>query len=241
MLTEKGSLDEHMTPVIYNTVIHNLDSHGMTKHVGIGNPRTKHFKFECRSPSWIDSGVFSCIICQICGTHLTHSTPNKTTMERRKTLGHLRFINGNMIIHFANQSQTCQLLKIKKKIQTFHEKKLWKVVQIQGWGQISICICKYKYGVFVFVFDQISNHVFVFDPPYLVYLTNTFSNTLFPGPFSKHKFMENRLTWIFFINMLKSALLFQNKCRGLILLIPIGGCVCALDYACQWVCDKPLA
>ena len=45
------------------------------------------------------------------------------------------------------------------------------------------CICKYKYkykyGVFVFVFDQISNHVFVFDPPYLVYLTNTFSNTLF--------------------------------------------------------------
>ena len=45
----------------------------------------------------------------------------------------------------------------------------------------------HKYGVFVFVFvfDQISNHVFVFvfDPPYLVYLTNTFSNTLFSGPF----------------------------------------------------------
>ena len=55
----------------------------------------------------------------------------------------------------------------------------------QGWGQIRICICKYKYkykySVFVFVFDQISNYVFVFvfDPPYLVYLTNTFSNTLF--------------------------------------------------------------
>ena len=119
----------------------------------------------------------------------------------------------------------------------------------QGWGQIRICICKYKYKykygvfVFVFVFDQILNHVFVFvfDPSYLVYLTNTFSNTLFPGPFSKHKFMENKLTWIFFINMLKSAILFQNKCRGLILLIPIGGCVCALDLACQWVCDKPLA
>ena len=67
-------------------------------------------------------------------------------------------------------------------------------------GQIRICICKYKYkykyGVFVFVFDQISNHVFVFvfDPPYLVYLPNTFSNTLFPGPFSKHKFMEHKLT-----------------------------------------------
>ena len=33
-------------------------------------------------------------------------------MERRKTLGHLRSINRNMIIHFANQSQTCQVLKI---------------------------------------------------------------------------------------------------------------------------------
>ena len=128
--------------------------------------------------------------------------------------------------------------------------RLW-IWKFQGWGQIRICICKYKYKykygvfVFVFVFDQISNHVFVFvfvfDPPYLVYLTNTFSNTLFPGLFSKHKFMENKLTWIFFINMLKSAILFQNKCRGLILLIPIGGCVCALDLACQWVCDKPLA
>ena len=62
----------------------------------------------------------------------------------------------------------------------------------QGWGQIRICICKYKYKykygvfVFVFVFDQISNHVFVFvfvfDPPYLVYLANTFSNTLFSWP-----------------------------------------------------------
>ena len=62
----------------------------------------------------------------------------------------------------------------------------------------------------------------------------------FPGPFSKHKFMNHKLTWIFFINMLKSAILFQNRCRALIL-IPIGGCVCAPDLACQWVCDKPLA
>ena len=63
----------------------------------------------------------------------------------------------------------------------------------------------------------------------------------FPGPFSKHKFIEHKLTWIFFINMLNSAILFQNKCRGLILLIPISDCVCAVDLACQWVCDKPLA
>ena len=35
-----------------------------------------------------------------------------------------------MIIHFANQSQTCQLSKILKNIffQTFHEKKLWKAI-----------------------------------------------------------------------------------------------------------------
>ena len=39
---------------------------------------------------------------------------NKTALERRKTLGHLRSINRNMIIHFANQSQTCELLKKKK-------------------------------------------------------------------------------------------------------------------------------
>ena len=62
----------------------------------------------------------------------------RPTLERRKTLGHLRSINPNMIIHFANQSQTCQLLKILKNyFQTFHEKKLWKVVQsISGWTDI---------------------------------------------------------------------------------------------------------
>ena len=43
----------------------------------------------------------------------------------------------------------------------------------------------------------------------------------FPVPFSKHKLMEHKLTWIVLINMLKSVILFQNKCRGLSLLIPI--------------------
>ena len=86
---------------------------------------------------------------------------------------------------------------------------------------ICICIC-----IWSTVFGVFDKYVFKYT---------------FPGPFSKHKFMENKLTWIFFINMLKSAILFQNKCTGLILLIPIGGCVCALDLACQWVCDKPLA
>ena len=53
---------------------------------------------------------------------------------------------------------------------------------------------------------------------------------IFPGPISYHKFMEHKLTWIFFINMLKNAILFQNKCRGLILLIPIGAWLCL----CAW-------
>ena len=63
----------------------------------------------------------------------------------------------------------------------------------------------------------------------------------FPGPFFKPKFMEHKLTWIFLINKLKSVILFQNKCRDLTFLIPIGDCACALDLAGQWVCDKPLA
>ena len=53
---------------------------------------------------------------------------------------------------------------------------------------------------------------------------------LFPGPFSKHKFMEHKLTWISLINMLNSVILFQNKCRDSTLLIAIGDCVCALDF-----------
>ena len=86
---------------------------------------------------------------------------------------------------------------------------------------ICICIC-----IWSTVFDVFDKYVFKYT---------------FPGLFSEHKFMENKLTWISFINMLRSATLFQNKYRGLILLIPIGGCVCALDLACQWVCDKPLS
>ena len=114
---------------------------------------------------------------------------------------------------------------------------------VQGWGQIRICICKYKYKykygvfVFVFVFDQILNHVFVFvfvfDPPYLVYLTNTFSNTLFSGPFLNTTLWNTNLHEHSLKNMSKSAILFQNKCRGLTLLIPIGDCACAFDLACQ--------
>ena len=80
---------------------------------------------------------------------------------------------------------------------------------------ICICIC-----IWSTVFDVFDKYVFKYT---------------FPGLFSEHKFMENKLTWISFINMLRSATLFQNKYRGLILLIPIGGCVCALDLACQWV------
>ena len=48
----------------------------------------------------------------------------RPTLERRKSLGHLRSINCNMVIHFANQSQTCQLLKILKNI--FFSNISWK-------------------------------------------------------------------------------------------------------------------
>ena len=60
----------------------------------------------------------------------------RPTLERRKTLGHLRSINPNMINHYANQSQTCQLLKILKTF-FFQTKKMSRVVQsISGWTDI---------------------------------------------------------------------------------------------------------
>ena len=46
----------------------------------------------------------------------------RPTLERRKTLGHLRSINPDMINHYAKQSQTCQLLKILKKLFFFSNK-----------------------------------------------------------------------------------------------------------------------
>ena len=60
-------------------------------------------------------------------TKFARSSLNKTDVGRPKTLGHLRSLNPNMINHFANQSQTSQLLKILKTnffFKTFHEKKL---------------------------------------------------------------------------------------------------------------------
>ena len=38
------------------------------------------------------------------GNRFYHINQTRPTLERRKTLGHLRSINRNMIIHFANQS-----------------------------------------------------------------------------------------------------------------------------------------
>ena len=61
-----------------------------------------------------------------------------------------------------------------------------------------------------------------------------FWSTVF-GVFDKYVFK-----YTFFQGCFLNSSLW-NKCRGLIFLIPIGDCVCALDLACQWVCDKPLA
>ena len=83
-----------------------------------------------RSPPFYVSGKRPMEPFVACIKKLNKSFYTRPTLERRKTLGHLRSINPNTIIHFANQSQTCQLLKSwKKNFQTFHEKKLWKVVQ----------------------------------------------------------------------------------------------------------------
>ena len=51
---------------------------------------------------------YKCCVCKI--SVYFHTRP---TLERRKTLGRLRSINRN--IHFANQSQTCQLFENLKK------------------------------------------------------------------------------------------------------------------------------
>ena len=81
-------------------------------------------------------------------------------LERRKTLGHLRSITP-MINHYANQSQTCQLLKISKNLFFFQTKKMWEVVQsISDWTDIQnpywlsrgrICIYIYIYYIYVCV------------------------------------------------------------------------------------------
>ena len=73
---------------------------------------------------WANAGIFligplgrnfSEILIEIQTLSLKKISLTRPALERRKTLGHLRSINRNMIIHFANQSQTCQLFKIKKK------------------------------------------------------------------------------------------------------------------------------
>ena len=118
-----------------------------------------------------------------------------------------------------------------------------------GLGSNRICICNtntntntaylYLY-LYLIKFQAMYLYLFLIHRIWCIWQIR-FQIHFFPGMFSKQQFMEHKHTWIFCINMLKSAILFQNKCRGLIFLIPIGDCVCALDLACQWVCDKPLA
>ena len=81
---------------------------------------------------WKEIVLFDSSTCKYEGS-------TRLTLGRQKTLGHLWSMNPNMIIHFANQSQNCHLLKISKNIfiQTFHDYKLWKVVQsISDWTNI---------------------------------------------------------------------------------------------------------
>ena len=68
-------------------------------------------------------------------TEVSKNNKTRSTLECRKTLGHLTSINRNMVIHFANQSQTCQLLKNFKNLFFKHfMKRNCEVVQsIPGW------------------------------------------------------------------------------------------------------------
>ena len=109
-------------------------------------------------------------------------------------------------------------------------------IQIQI-RRICICICICIWSNFK---PCICICICIWSTVFGVFDKYVFKYTFF-WAFSKHKSMEHKLTWIFLKNMSKSAILFQNKCRGLTLLIPIGDCACAFDLACQWVCDKPLA
>ena len=85
---------------------------------------TSHYMNKCR----YSSSIHICVAMPQCVT--------RPTLECRKPLGHLRSINRNMVIHFANQSQTCQLFKMLKNIFSFKHfmKRNCEVVQsIPGW------------------------------------------------------------------------------------------------------------
>ena len=76
----------------------------------------------------------------------------RPTLERQRTLGHLRSINPNMINHYANQSQTCQLLKISKNI-FFSNKENVKSGAINlrlNWYRKSISIIERSY-IYIYI------------------------------------------------------------------------------------------
>ena len=80
---------------------------------------------------------------------------NNKTSERRKTFGHLRSINRNMIIHFANQSQTCQLLKILKNISFSNIS--WKESEVKWWNQSQVELIKkihidYQEVIYIYIY-----------------------------------------------------------------------------------------
>ena len=80
----------------------------------IPSQRHESQKWQVKCASWVtwDSLHLRSPATPLCHGVKLMSGLTRPTLERRKTLGHLRSINRNMIIHFANQSQTCQLLKI---------------------------------------------------------------------------------------------------------------------------------
>ena len=82
-----------------------------------------------------------------------HWLKTRPPLERRKTLGHLRSINPNMINHYVSQSPTCQVLKILKNIFFWNKENVksgainfrlnWytKSISIIERSYIYVCVC----------------------------------------------------------------------------------------------------
>ena len=98
----------------------------------LGNAKNKYPKVDHHTGGeWFIHRLKSRKGNRLQSLELPGEVQKRPTWERRETLGHLISINRNMIIHFANQSQTCQHFIF----QNFHEKKLLKMVKsIPAWS-----------------------------------------------------------------------------------------------------------
>ena len=100
----------------------------------------------------------------------------RPTLERRKTLGHPRSINRNMIIHFANQSQTCQIFKVVNNIFS----KLFMKRNCEKWWNQSQVELIYKIHI-----DYQERHIYIYIYIYIyihTYISSSWHNILTISP-----------------------------------------------------------